>query len=78
VRSKSQEDEVREYVIRLTPTRGREAAKRIQADGYERKGAWFEFYGHSSEGRREILDSYRAFDVAWIEAVPSEPVPASG
>jgi hypothetical protein len=66
---------VREYLIRLTPARGREAAKRISADGYERKGAWFEFYGASPEGRREALDSYRAFDVAWIEALPAAPVP---
>ena len=61
---------MRDYLIRLTPARGREdGAKRISAAGYERKGAWFEFYGESPEGKREILDSYRAFDVAWIEAV---------
>ena len=67
---------MREYLIRLTPARGREDAKKILADGYERKGAWFEFYGDSPGGKREILDSYRAFDVAWIEAIPSLPVPA--
>jgi hypothetical protein len=67
---------VREYLIRLTPARDREAAKRVSADGYERKGAWFEFYGDSPEGKRQILDSYRAFDVAWIEALPTQTVPA--
>ncbi len=67
---------MREYLIRFTPARGREATKTIQADGYERRGAWFEFFGLSAEGRREVLDSYRAFDVSWIEAVPSSPVEA--
>ena len=67
---------MRDYLIRLTPARGREeGAKRISAAGYERRGAWFEFYGESPEGKREVLDSYRAFDVAWIEALPTESVP---
>ncbi|HEY7281822.1 MAG TPA: hypothetical protein VID47_09530 [Actinomycetota bacterium] len=62
---------MREYLIRFTPGRGREATKRVQAAGYERRGAWFEFYGESSGGKREVLDSYRAFDVSWIEALPA-------
>jgi hypothetical protein len=66
---------MREYVIRLTPARGREASKTVHADGYERRGAWFEFYG-VSDGRREPLDSYRAFDVSWIEAHPTATEPA--
>ena len=67
---------MREYLIRFSPARGREPTKTIRADGYERRGAWFEFYGVSPEGRREALDSYRAFDVSWIEAVPAAPAPA--
>ena len=67
---------MREYLIRFSPSRGRDATKTIQADGYERRGAWFEFFGESSAGKREALGSYRAFDVAWIEALPSPPVPA--
>jgi len=65
---------MREYLIRLTPARGRVNTLRIRADGYERSGAWFEFFGES-EGKRVTLDSFRAFDVAWIEAVESLPVP---
>ena len=67
---------MREYLIRLSPARGREPIRRIKADGYVRSGAWFEFYAVSPEGRREVLDSYRAFDVSWIEALHGTPVPS--
>jgi hypothetical protein len=67
---------MREYLIRFSPSRGRDATATIQADGYERRGAWFEFYGESSAGKREPLGSYRAFDIAWIEAVPSPQLAA--
>ena len=44
---------MREYLIRLTPGRGRDDTKVVRADGYERRGAWFEFYAVSSAGRRD-------------------------